>query len=531
MGKGIATASIAKLLDASGFDVNTVKIDPYLNVDAGTMNPTEHGETFVLRSGLETDQDMGNYERFLGRDLTSDDYITSGMVYRSVIDRERALGYKGKCVEAIPHVRDEIIRRIEAAADYNGSVVSVIEVGGTVGDFQNALFMEAARVMRMEHPEDVAVIMVSYLPVPSKVGEMKTKPTQNAVRDLNSYGIQPDFILARSTVPLDEKRKEKIALMCSVRKDHVISAPDVESIYEVPLNFEKDRFGELLQKTLHLSGKGKKPKLASWEKFVKALTGAKKEVNIAIVGKYFDTGDFVLGDAYISVIEAIKFSAASLGIRAKISWVNAKDIEKDTKGMALKGFDGILVPGGFGETGIEGKIKAVRYAREKKVPYFGICYGMHMLVIEYARTVLGFKGAHTTEIDTHTPYPVVDMMLEQKKHLAENHYGGTMRLGSYPAYLKKGTLARASYKKEIVDERHRHRYEINPAYVPELEKAGLVFSGISPDGVLAEIAELPRKEHPFFLGVQFHPEFQARPLSPHPLFTAFIKSAFDNKKR
>lgn len=531
VGKGIATASIAKLLDASGFDVNTVKIDPYLNVDAGTMNPTEHGETFVLRSGLETDQDMGNYERFLGRDLTSDDYITSGMVYRSVIDRERALGYKGKCVEAIPHVRDEIIRRIEAAADYNGSVVSVIEVGGTVGDFQNALFMEAARVMRMEHPEDVAVIMVSYLPVPSKVGEMKTKPTQNAVRDLNSYGIQPDFILARSTVPLDEKRKEKIALMCSVRKDHVISAPDVESIYEVPLNFEKDRFGELLQKTLHLSGKGKKPKLASWEKFVKALTGAKKEVNIAIVGKYFDTGDFVLGDAYISVIEAIKFSAASLGIRAKISWVNAKDIEKDTKGMALKGFDGILVPGGFGETGIEGKIKAVRYAREKKVPYFGICYGMHMLVIEYARTVLGFKGAHTTEIDTHTPYPVVDMMLEQKKHLAENHYGGTMRLGSYPAYLKKGTLARASYKKEIVDERHRHRYEINPAYVPELEKAGLVFSGISPDGVLAEIAELPRKEHPFFLGVQFHPEFQARPLSPHPLFTAFIKSAFDNKKR
>ena len=529
VGKGIATASIAKLLDASGFDVNTVKIDPYLNVDAGTMNPTEHGETFVLRSGLETDQDMGNYERFLGRDLTSDDYITSGMVYRSVIDRERALGYKGKCVEAIPHVRDEIIRRIEAAADYNGSVVSVIEVGGTVGDFQNALFMEAARVMRMEHPEDVAVIMVSYLPVPSKVGEMKTKPTQNAVRDLNSYGIQPDFILARSTVPLDEKRKEKIALMCSVRKDHVISAPDVESIYEVPLNFEKDRFGELLQKTLHLSGKGKKPKLASWEKFVKALTGAKKEVNIAIVGKYFDTGDFVLGDAYISVIEAIKFSAASLGIRAKISWVNAKDIEKDTKGMALKGFDDILVPGGFGETGIEGKIKAVRYAREKKVPYFGICYGMHMLVIEYARTVLGFKGAHTTEIDTHTPYPVVDMMLEQKKHLAENHYGGTMRLGSYPAYLKKGTLARASYKKEIVDD--RHRYEINPAYVPELEKAGLVFSGISPDGVLAEIAELPRKEHPFFLGVQFHPEFQARPLSPHPLFTAFIKSAFDNKKR
>lgn len=531
VGKGIATASIAKLLEARGFEVNTVKIDPYLNVDAGTMNPTEHGETFVLRSGLETDQDMGNYERFLGRDLTSEDYITSGMVYRHVIEKERALGYKGKCVEAIPHIRDEITRRIEAAADYNGSNVSVIEVGGTVGDFQNALFIEAARVMRMEHPDDVAFIMVSYLPVPSKVGEMKTKPTQNAVRELNSYGVQPDFILARSHIPLDEKRKEKIALMCSVRKEHVISAPDVESIYEVPLNFEKDRFGELLQKALKLDTKNRKPKLAPWEKFVKALTTAKKEVNIAIVGKYFDTGDFVLSDAYISVIEAIKFSAAALGVRANISWVNAKDVEKDTKATSLAKYDGILVPGGFGETGIEGKIKAVRYAREKKVPYFGICYGMHMLVIEYARNVLSLKDAHTTEINKQTPHPVVDMMLEQKKHLAENHYGGTMRLGSYPAYLKKGTLARASYKKEIVDERHRHRYEINPAYVQKLEHAGLVFSGVSPDGVLAEIAELPQKEHPFFLGVQFHPEFQARPLTPHPLFTAFIKAAIENKKK
>ena len=422
---------------------------------------------------------------------------------------------------------------MEAAADYNGSRISVIEIGGTIGDFQNALFIEAARVMKMKHPEDVLFVMVSYLPVPGTIGEMKTKPTQTAVRDLNSYGVQPDFLIARSTHSLDEKRKEKLAVWCNIRKEHVISAPDIGSIYEAPLNFEKDHLGDMLLDALHLPEK-RKASLNVWKKFVKAATNKKMlEVSVAIVGKYFDTGDFVLADAYLSVIEAIKFSAAKLNRQAKIIWVNSKDIEKGgAKSLAvLKKFHGIIVPGGFGESGIEGKIKAIQFAREKKIPYFGLCYGMQLMVIEYARHVLGLKDANTTEIKKSTADPVVDVMLEQKKHLADNKYGGTMRLGVYPCYLKKGTLARAAYKKELVEERHRHRYEINPAYIKQLEAAGLVFSGTSPDGILMEIAELPRNVHPFMLGTQFHPEFHARPLSPHPLFTEFIRAAISRKRK
>ncbi len=532
VGKGVVTSSIGLLLQQKGYPVNLVKVDPYLNVDAGTMNPTEHGEVFVLRSGLETDQDMGNYERFLGRDLTNEDYMTSGMVYQSVIARERALGYNGKFVEAIPHVRDEIISRMESAAEYNGSRVSVIEIGGTIGDFQNALFIEAARVMKMQHPNDVLFVMVSYLPVPGTIGEMKTKPTQMAVRDLNSYGVQPDFLVARSTHSLDEKRKEKLAIWCNVPKEHIISAPDISSIYEAPINFEKDNLGDMLLDALHLPEK-RKASLAMWKKFVAAATDKKApEIKIAMVGKYFDTGDFVLSDAYLSVIESIKFSAAKLGRRAKISWINSKDIERGTlKVSELVKYDGIIVPGGFGESGVEGIIKAIQFAREKKIPYFGLCYGMQLMVIEYARHVLGLKEANTTEIKKGAIDPVVDVMLEQKKHLADNKYGGTMRLGVYPAYLKKGTIARAAYKKELVDERHRHRYEINPTYVKRIEAAGLVFSGTSPDGILMEIAELPRTKHPFMLATQFHPELQARPLDPHPLFTEFLKAATAQKKR
>ncbi|KKW43870.1 MAG: CTP synthetase [Parcubacteria group bacterium GW2011_GWB1_57_6] len=537
VGKGVVTSSVGLLLQQKGYPVNLVKVDPYLNVDAGTMNPTEHGEVFVLRSGLETDQDMGNYERFLGRDLTNEDYMTSGMVYQSVIARERALGYNGKFVEAIPHVRDEIIKRMEAAAEYNGSRISVIEIGGTIGDFQNALFIEAARVLKMQHPDDVLFVMVSYLPVPGTIGEMKTKPTQTAVRDLNSYGVQPDFLIARSTHSLDEKRKEKLAVWCNIRKQHVISAPDITSIYEAPLNFEKDRFGDMLLDALHLPKK-RKASLAAWNAFVKAATNRKiPEINVAIVGKYFDTGDFVLADAYLSVIEAIKFSAAKLSRRANITWINSKELEQGgpksiAKSVAkLKKYHGIIVPGGFGESGIEGKLKAIRFAREHKIPYLGLCYGMQLMVIEYARNVLALKGAHTAEVAKNTPHPIVDVMLEQKKHLADNKYGGTMRLGAYPAYLKKGTMARAAYKKELVEERHRHRYEINPTYVKRLEAAGLVFSGTSPDGVLMEIAELPRSAHPFMLGTQFHPEFQARPLSPHPLFTEFLRAAISRKRK
>ncbi len=523
VGKGIATSSMGLILTKRGYEVNLAKIDPYLNVDAGTMNPTEHGEVFVLRSGLETDQDMGNYERFLNRDLNAEDYMTSGMVYKSVIEAERALKYGGKCVEAIPHVRDEILRRIEAAAAHNGSQISVIEIGGTVGDFQNALYIEAARVLKMQRPQDVLFVMVSYLPVPSTLGEMKTKPTQTAIRELNSYGVQPDFIIARSRTALDDKRKEKLAVSCSVLPERIISAPDVDSIYDVPLNFEKDNLGELLLDALSLNG-SKRADLKEWERFVERTKITGPEVSIGIVGKYFDTGDYILSDAYLSVIEGIKFSAAEVGVKAKIDWINAKDFQEGKGLEKLAAYDGILVPGGFGETGIEGKIHAIRYARENKIPYFGLCYGMQLAMIEIARSA-GLEGAHTVEINPTAAHPIIDVMEGQKDVIAEQNFGGTMRLGVYVAELGKGTIARDAYGKDKVEERHRHRYEVNPAYIEKLEEAGVVFSGKSPDGVLMEIAELPRDTHPFFLGTQFHPELQARPLAPHPLFTEFLKAS------
>jgi len=527
VGKGVAASSMGLILQQRGYGVNLVKVDPYLNVDAGTMNPTEHGEVFVLNSGLETDQDMGNYERFLNRDLGPEDYMTSGMVYQSVLNRERALEYGGKCIEAIPHVRDEILHRIEAAAAHNGSRISVIEIGGTVGDFQNALFIEAARVMKLKHPDDVTFVMVSYLPVPGTLGEMKTKPTQTAVRDLNSYGVQPDFIIARSKESMDEKRKEKLAIWCNVRPDRIISAPDVESIYDVPLNLEKDKIGDSLLDALKLP-KDTPADLSAWEGFVSRVKGATKTVKIGIVGKYFDTGDFVLSDAYLSVIEALKFSAAEVGVKAEIEWLNAKKFEAGEDVETLRTYAGIIVPGGFGQTGIEGKIHAIKFCRENKIPYFGLCYGMQLMVIEYARNVLGLANANTAEIDPYAEHLVVDVMLEQKALIAEGKYGGTMRLGTYEEILTPGTIAHEAYGADKVEERHRHRYEINSAYVDQIEAAGLVFSGKSPDGVLMEVAELPKEAHPFFLGTQAHPELKARPLAPHPLFTAFLKAASAN---
>ncbi len=530
VGKGIAVSSIGKILQSKGFKVNLVKVDPYLNVDAGTMNPTEHGETFVLDSGLETDQDMGNYERFLGVDLTSDDYITSGMVYKHVIDKERSLGYGGKCVEAIPDIRDEIIRRFSRAQQINNSDISVVEIGGTVGDYQNIMFIEAARSLKVYHPEDVSFVLVSYLPIPGKLGEMKSKPTQNAVRQLNSYGVHPDIIIARSEQPLDDKRKEKIAISCSIQSGNVVSAPDIDSVYDVPINFENDKLGEMVLKTLHLKKKSDTG-LVQWRSFVSKVKTAKKQVQIAVVGKYFDTGDFVLSDAYLSVIEAIKFSGYHIGVKPVLTWINAKEFEKDPKKVSiLKNYAGVIVPGGFGHSGIEGKIHAIKYCRENKIPYFGLCYGMQLMVIEYARNVLGLKDAITAEINPKSKHCVIDIMPDQKKKLAEGKYGATMRLGAYPATLKKGTIAEKAYTTTDISERHRHRFEVNPEYIEQIEKAGLVFSGKSPNGTLMEIAELPATKHPFFLGTQFHPELKARPLSPHPLFTAFIKAALKNKK-
>ncbi len=545
VGKGITTSSIGTILQAKGYTVNISKADPYLNVDAGTMNPTEHGEVFVLNSGLETDQDMGNYERFLNRDLSNADYMTSGMVYQTVINRERALGYKGKCVEAVPNIRDEIVERIKESGRVNKSDISVIEIGGTVGDYENIMYIEAARYLKVKYPDDVIFVMVTFLPIPSKIGEMKSKPTQNAIRQLQSYGVQADFVIARSEVPIDMRRKEKIATSSNVPVENVISAPDIDSVYDVPLNFERDKIGDMLERQLKL--KHRNTDLSSWKGFVRKVKTSKKEVKIAVVGKYFDSGDFVLSDAYVSVIEAVKFSAYSLGMKAKLEWLNAKDFEgaspaaiKRVLAKRLSGAQGILVPGGFGETGIEGKINVIKYAREQKIPYFGLCYGMQLLVIEYARNVAKLQGSHTTEIDPIPNHPVIDIMEHQKKHLSEGRYGASMRLGGYPCVLKNGTVAHAAYdsaewgkEKRLkggitireVCERHRHRYEVNPMYVTRLLEAGLTFSGTSPDGQLMEIAELSKKEHPFFVGTQFHPEFLARPLDPHPLFTEFIKAS------
>lgn len=540
VGKGIASSAIGTILQAKGFKVNLMKIDPYLNVDAGTMNPTEHGEVFVLNSGLETDQDMGNYERFLGRDLSPTDYMTSGMVYKAVIERERSLGYKGKFVEAIPHVTDEIRERFIKASEISGSDISVVEIGGTIGDFQNVLFIEAARVLKLKNPDDVIFILVSYLPVPGTLGEMKTRPTQNAIRQVNSYGVQPDIIIARGSQSLDHKRKEKIAMSCSVPVEHVISAPDAETIYEVPINFEKDDLSGILLRALRVRPV-KRDGLAEWKKLVRRIKSLKDEVRIGIIGKYFDTGDFVLSDAYISVIEAIRHSAYELGKKPVLTWINSKDLEDGTKNVSiLKDFDGVLVPGGFGESGIEGKIKAIEYARENKIPYLGLCYGMQLMTIEYVRHVVGLKGANTTEIDPKTAHPVIDIMPEQKKHIKEENFGATMRLGAYPCELKHGTVAYEAYAGDsqtnppvslTISERHRHRFEVNPDYIPQLEEAGLVFSGKSPNGVLMEIAELPKDVHPFMLGTQFHPELKSRPLSPHPLFTAFLSASIARGKK
>jgi CTP synthase len=458
VGKGIASSSLGKILQAKGFKVNPIKIDPYLNVDAGTMNPTEHGEVFVLDSGLETDQDMGNYERFLETNLTSEDYMTSGMVYKAVIDRERNLGYGGKCVEAVPHIPQEIIRRIELARKNSKADISLIEIGGTIGDYQNMMFIEAARILKLKNPGDVAFILVSYLPVPSKLGEMKTRPTQNAVHQLNSYGIQADILIARSSLPLDAKRKEKISISCNMSEDAVISAPDIDSIYDVPLNFEKDRLGDIVLKKLNLKAKAGGDVLKDWKKFVAKTKNGSRDVNIAVIGKYFDTGEFTLSDAYVSVIEAVKFSAYWQNTRAKLIWINSKEYETGQRKIGeLKDFDGIIIPGGFGSSGIEGVIMAAKYAREHKIPYLGLCYGMQLLVVEYARNVAKLKDAHTTEIDGNTEHPIIDIMPEQKKNLEARNFGATMRLGAYPAILKKGTIAREAYGTDAISERHRHR--------------------------------------------------------------------------
>lgn len=529
VGKGISTASIGNILQARGYSVTALKIDPYINVDAGTMNPTEHGEVFVLKDGNETDQDTGNYERFLNIDIPRENYMTTGLVYQSVIQRERNLEFQGKCVEVVPHIPLEVIGRIRRAAELAGADITLIEIGGTIGEYQNILFLEAARMMKMEQPHDVLVGLVSYLPVPKKVGEMKTKPTQYAARTLQGAGIQADFIIGRSDRVIDEKRKEKIALFCNVKKEDVISAPDIESIYDVPENFENEGLSLRILDKLGLEKRDSNR--SEWKEFTTRLHLADQEITIGIAGKYFSTGDYVLSDAYISVIEAVKHAACTIGAKPKFVWLDSELYETEPDRVKeIQDLDGLIVPGGFGTRGIEGKIQAITYAREHKIPFLGICYGMQMAVAEFARHVSGLENAHTTEINPNTPHPVVAILPEQEEVVRDKNYGGTMRLGAYPTRIRSHTRASKIYDgQEEISERHRHRYEVNPDYIESLESKGLIFSGTSPDERLMEIVELSQEEHPFFMGVQFHPELQSRPLAPHPVFCEFVKSARKNK--
>lgn len=521
LGKGIATASIGKILQARGFKVTVIKIDPYLNVDAGTLRPTEHGEVFVTEDGGETDEDLGHYERFLNIDLHKENNLTTGQIYTTVIKNEREGKYLGKTVEAIPHLTDEIKRRIRLVAQKTIADFVLIEIGGTVGEYQNEIYYRAARMMKNDG-DKVLFCHLVYLPTPGHLGEMKTKPAQQSVESLGRLGIQPDFLICRAEYTVDEPRKEKLSTFCNVSKEDIIANPDLDSIYALPLIFEDQNLSNKILRKLNLRNK-KKADLKEWRTFVEKIRNSKKIVRIGIIGKYFDTGDFKLADSYVSVIEAIKHACASNNTQAEILWLNAKDFEKDTKQLkALKGLDGIIVPGGFGVGGIEGKIKAIQFARENNIPFLGLCYGLQLAVIEYARNVCGLSKANTTEVDPKTLYPVIDFLPWQKALLKENQYGATMRLGGQAVKIKPQTLAYKLYGVDKALERFRHRYEISPAYIEVLEKNGFVFSGSTPDGKIKQIGEIP--SHPFFIGTQFHPELTSRPLKPNPLFKGFIKA-------
>jgi len=547
LGKGTISSSLGFLFKSQGFKVSPVKIDMYLNVDAGTIRPQEHGEVFVTHDGIETDEDIGHYERFLHETLTRDNYITTGQIYQEVIRKERSFEYEGEDVEAIPHVTDEIERRIKLAGKSRGADIVIVELGGTVGEYQNGIFFEATRIMKLRNPDDLVHLHVTYLPYLANIGELKSKPAQTSVHILNGMGIHPDIIVARSEDPVDRRRLERLALFCNVTPGHIFSSPNMKSVYEVPpfLHSSLTGLDNVCLKLLKLK-QGKHTLLNDWDKLVERIkTPKRKTKKIAIVGKYFTTGDYKMSDSYVSVVEAVKHASWQLGADVKMEWVDSEEFDKDK--VKLLGYDGIIVPQGWGSRGTEGKIKAAEYARENKIPYLGLCFGMQMACIEFGRNVLGLKNANTEEVDPKSPYKVIHIMENQKEYLANKQYGGTIRLGAWPCRIKKGTILEKAYEKyggaidnpwyqknpyydhgiepkkaRVVFERHRHRYEFNNSFRAKFEENGFVISGASPDNQLVEAIEI--KGHPFFVGTQYHPEYESRPLTPHPLFLAFIEA-------
>lgn len=537
VGKGIVTASVALLLKSRGIKVTVVKCENYLNIDSGLINPIEHGDPFLCEDGAETDMDIGTYEKFLDQNLGMKNFITLGQIYQSVINRERNFGYNGEDVEAIPHVTDEIIERIKRAGDLDKADIVIVELGGTAGEYQNVLYYEASRIMKFTQRETVLHIHVSYLPTPPHLGEPKTKPTQLSVKTLNSMGIQPDFIVARSDKCMDNRRRARFALFCSVQSQHIIDAPDVQSVYEIPLIFSKQQFDTKILNAMSLPIKP--TNLKRWTELVDTIKTKKAgEVNIAIVGKYFATGDYHLRDAYAALYDALDHAAIFHKLKINITGINSEKTSGSDLTQALSKVDGIIVPIGWGSRGVEGKIAAIQFARERKIPYLGLCYGMQLAVVEYARNVLGWRDAHTTEVDPKTTHPVVYMIPEQKRITKNRAYGGTMRLGHWEATLKPKTLAHHCYAlhhqfedaaKNLVSERHRHRWEFNDAYTEDFEQSGLIFSGRSVKENLVEYIELPPDQHPFFLGTQGHPEYKSRPLRPHSIFLEFLRAAYKRK--
>ena len=533
IGKGLTASSISFLLKSAGYKVAPIKFENYLNLDAGTINPIEHGDPFLCEDGTEADMDIGSYEKFLNEDMGKENFVTMGRIYQTVIDRERRFEYNGEDVEAIPHITDEIISRIKHLAKVKDADIVVIELGGTAGEYQNIFYYEASRIMTLKNPGDVIHVHVSYVPTPSHLGEPKTKPTQLSVRTLNSMGIQPDFIIARSARYLDQRRRDRFALFCNMHTEDIISNPDVDSVYEIPLVLHEQGLEKRIFLKLGLTPKS--PDLSSWQKMIEKIKDSKKKtIEIAIVGKYFGTGEYQLRDSYAALLDAIEHASWEAGVDVKTRWVNAEKVEKEGAAAIIGKPDGIIVPIGWGERGAEGMVKAVEYSLDKKIPYLGLCYGMQLAVVGFARHVLGWKDANTTENDPKSKHPVIHMIENQKELMERRAYGGTMRLGSWDAMVKEGTRAFEVYKnagqfkngkKGLTSERHRHRYEFNNDYAVEIEKAGLVISARSVVENLVEIIELPQKDHPFFMGTQGHPEYKSRPQSPHPLFVEFLKAA------